>query len=74
MSVPKTTVHEDRNPLASKHDVWSTGKVPCVQAISISKAVDLASYSHLETRISPPDATHPLAALCRRKRVHFQVH
>ena len=52
MAVPKTSMNEYNRVPFAESDVWSTGKVPCVQPISVTESVKETSNCNFGPRVS----------------------
>ena len=70
MPMPEAPVHKDDLLPTRENQVWSTRKMPALKPISKPKRGHETANSHFWRRVSPADASHSLATLFWRERIH----
>ena len=60
VAMPEATVNEDRETIAAKNDVWSSGKIGRVEPETMTSRVERAAHQSLRRGVLPSDARHHL--------------
>ena len=69
MTVPETSMHEDRDFPARKYNIGSTRQALGMKSVSISQAMKKATYLPFRSRVLGLDRLHDATALARRPRI-----
>ena len=68
--MPKATMHEDRFPTTSEHQIGSAGKMPTVQPVPIAQAMHESADCQLGPSVLVPNGSHSLTALGDGQCIH----
>lgn len=70
VTVPETTVHEQRYTVLRQHEIRCSGKVSPVQPEAVSKSMEERPNEQFLPRILVSDTRHNLATFLFREEVH----
>lgn len=69
MSMPEATVNEDDLSSRWEHDVWRTGKISTMQAVTIAQTVEQPAHEELASRVLRTNPTHQVTSLLRSEEI-----